>query len=37
MVAIRKQEKDNYLLLNTQRPIALLSTVGKVIKAVIVK
>jgi len=35
MVAIRKQGKDNYLLLNAWRPIALLSIVGKVIEAVI--
>jgi len=37
MVAIRKQGKDNYLLLNIWRPIALLSTVGKVIEAVTVE
>jgi len=34
MVAIRKQGKDNYLLPNAWRPIALLSIVGKVIEAV---
>ena len=34
-VAIRKQGKDDYSLPNAWRPIALLSTVGKVIEAVI--